>query len=123
MSDSEITTLEDAAPVAVAAPKQGRGAKKEGAAAATIKGENHDARLSGKTVILTIHVSGEDGGADAVNISLNGYAYQIPRNTPCRVPAEVARVIENAVIEEYKPIKGNEVQRIDRPRFAYTISE
>ena len=116
MSESEVTTLEDAVP----AKRQSKAAKE--APDKIIAGSNHDAQLSGESVTLTIHISGEDGGADAVSIGLNGYAFQIPRGVPCRVPAEVARVIEQAVVEEYKQ-NGSEVARIERPRFAYSIAK
>lgn len=110
---SQVTTLDESpaasAPAAVAD-------------AGTIKGENHDRNLSGDHVNLTIHVSGEEGGQDAVFIGHNGYGYQVPRGKPWRVPREVAQIISDAVVTVYKPRADGSVSESQVPRFAYSIS-
>ena len=84
--------------------------------------ENFDSELGGKKVNLMIMAGQEDGGNDAVSISLNGYMYQIPRNVNCKVPSEVAEIVQNAVVMQYIPgPKGTSVERA-APRFAFTVT-
>ncbi len=113
-TESKITTLDDAP-----APQS---SKLVTAEADSIKGENHDAALSGDMVTLTIHNSSEDGGKDAVFIGHNGYAYQIPRNKPWKVPREVAQVVADAVTTSYAPGPGGSVIQSEAPRHAYSIA-
>lgn len=65
-------------------------------AAPIVVGKNTDTALSGKRVDITIFPTEGAGGNDAVFVSLNGYAYQIPRGEPQSVPVEVAEIIRNA---------------------------
>lgn len=115
-SNSTVTSLDDETPdtVAQAAAEPG---------AVEVKGANHDVALSGGKVLLTIHSSNEDGGQEAVKVGVNGYMYLVPRNKPCQVPAEVAEVIRNAVVDQIKLSsdgKGHITHQA--PRYAYSIS-
>lgn len=113
-SDSKITTLDDQADVP--------SAKVISADIDAIKGENFDAQMSGDTRMLTIHVSNEEGGHDAVFLGHNGFAYQIPRGKPWKVPAEVAQIIADSVMTSYKPGPGGSSIETKTPRFAYSIA-
>lgn len=106
-SNSQITTLETSDAPAVAAPE-----------AQDVVAENHDENLTGDMEIITIHGSGEDGGSDAVLIIHNGYARQIPRDKPCKIPTEVAQALRDAVVTSYKSgVNGAVVER-HTPRYA-----
>jgi hypothetical protein len=86
-----------------------------------VKGSNFDAELAGGKVNLMIMAGQEDGGNDAVNIGLNGYTYQVPRNVTCLVPVEVAEIIQNAVVTRYLPNARGIPEERAAPRFAYTL--
>lgn len=86
----------------------------------TLTGTNHDANLSGKKEMLTIHSSGEENGGDAVFVSHNGYAFQIPRDTPCLVPTEVAQILRDAKTTIYQSGNGATVNEVTRPRYAFS---
>lgn len=93
------------------------------AAAATTKvaGANHDSELSGKKQLLTIAASELEGGHDAVFLSLNGYSYQIPRDTPCEVPSEVVDIIKNARVTSYTTALGGGVVARHNNRYAFSV--
>lgn len=105
--NSQVSTLEDE-PVSAAVA--------EDATKPLVLGSD----LSGKMEILTIHSSNEDGGGDAVFVGLNGYPYQIPRDTPCKVPTEVAQILRDAVTTTYKPGPNGIVTPRSNPRFAFS---
>lgn len=109
-SNSQITTLDTPdmpdAPAAAAVESH------------EVVAENHDENLSGDMEIVTIHGSGEDGGGDAVLIIHNGYARQIPRDKPCKIPSEVAQVLRDAVITGYKSGANGAVVERNTPRYA-----
>ncbi len=117
MSESQITTLEDktlpkkSADKAVATPE-----------AAVIKGANHDSELSGKFEMLTVFSTSEDGGSNAVPVGINGYAYQIPRDKPFKVPTEVAQILREAITTVYKAGPGGAVTESNRPRYSFTTA-
>ena len=109
-SNSQISTLEDDT-VAAQAPE-----------AAVIKGENFDDQLEGQFEMITIHSGNDEAGSDAVAVGLNGYVYQIPRDKPFKVPAEVAQILRDAVTTSYKPDgKGGNVER-HTPRYAFSAT-
>lgn len=83
-NQSQVTNLDDDA------------GNSDVAVATVISGANHDSALSGAKRTLTIHPSEGEFGSDAVFLQINGYAYQIPRGTPCLVPEEVIEVLNNA---------------------------
>lgn len=115
-SASTVTDLDSQSPTTI------QEAGRPEAAVEDVKGSNFDGELDGKKVNLMIMASQEDGGSDAVNIGLNGYMYQIPRNVQCLVPWEVAEIIKNAEVTQYLPgPKGVPVPKA-APRFAYTIT-
>lgn len=105
-TNSQISTLEDAV-TETAAPE-----------AQTVVAENHDANLGGTMEIVTIHSGSEDGGSDAVLVIHNGYARQIPRDKPCKIPAEVAQVLRDAVYTSYKSGQNGAVTERSTPRYA-----
>ena len=117
MSDSKVTTLDDAAAMAdeaVVTTKAARTTK-------TVKGANHDGALSGNKRIVTVHPTNDEGGSDAVFLALNGYAYQIPRGIPVEVPAEVVEILKNAKMEIMSFGKGGETVLRETQRFPFSI--
>lgn len=113
-SQSQVTTLdtEDEAVAAVA----------EAAPASKVSGANHDATLSGKKRTVTIHATEGDGGNDAVFLSVNGYAYQIPRGVASEVPVEVVEVLQNAKTTILSFGQGGAVVERSVPRFAFSVN-
>ena len=111
-SNSQISMIDDGQTAAVSAAPV--------VVAGVLTGANFDSETSGKMEIITIHSSSEDGGSDAVFLALNGYAYQIPRDTPSKVPTEVAQVLRDAVVTNYKPGAGGVVTEKLMPRFAFS---
>jgi archaellum component FlaF (FlaF/FlaG flagellin family) len=105
---SQISTLENSAPDAPAAAEISNVQR-----ARAIDGG------SGKFELLTIYAGTETDGQDAVNIGLNGYLYQIPRNKPYLVPEEVVDVLRNSVTTSYANVGGTQVAS-DRPRYAFS---
>ena len=86
----------------------------------TIEGSNFDETLSGKMEIVTIMSTAEEGGKDAVFVGHNGYPRQIPRDTPCKIPTEVAQGLRDAKVTTYRPGPNGSYIAEDRPRFAAT---
>lgn len=119
MSDSKVTTLDDAAALADGAVATRTAAPK--AAAKTVRGANHDTALSGNKRIVTIHPTNDEGGSEAVFLSLNGYAYQIPRGTPVEVPEEVVSILKNAKMELMAFGKDGEVLVRETQRFPFSV--
>jgi hypothetical protein len=119
MSDSKVTTLDDAAALADDAVTTTRASAPK-AAAKAVKGANHDAALTGKKRVVTIHPTNDEGGSDAVFLSLNGYAYQIPRGTPVEVPEEVVQILKNAKMEIMSFGKDGEVIVRETQRFPFS---
>lgn len=112
MADSKITTL------------QGPTAKAEQAAAAApnvVTGANSDDQLSGAKKTITIHASEAINGSEPVDVSLNGYLYRIPRNTPSEVPVEVVEILKNAVQTSFHAVPGGGHEPRNTPRFAYSV--
>lgn len=119
MSDSKVTTLDDAAALADAAVPASQKAPKM--ATKAVKGANHDAALSGNKRIVTVHPTNDEGGSEAVFLSLNGYAYQIPRGTPVEVPEEVVAILKNAKMEIMSFGKDGEVLVRETQRFPFSV--
>lgn len=121
--DSTVTTLDDTPPVA-AQPKTKAKAVAATAESAPQAATNNDAapETSGKMVTLVIHRSSGDGGGDAVFLAHNAFARQIPRDTPCVVPMEVAQIVADAKETSYKRGSGAVVTEVVTPRFAFSIT-
>lgn len=104
---SQISTLENSAPetAAVAATNVQRARVIDGG--------------TGKFELLTIYAGTESDGQDAVNVGLNGYLYQIPRNKPYLVPEEVVDVLRNSVTTSFANVNGVQVAS-NRPRYAFS---
>jgi hypothetical protein len=113
-NDTQISSIDDDAPVATAAAAKSTGAKR------TPKVDGHDIALSGKKKTITIHTSDSEGGHDAVPIGLNGYMYQVPRGVPVEVPEELVFILENAKTSTYHPGKDSQlIERVSN-RFAFS---
>ncbi len=69
---------------------------------------------SGERSILTIHSHPGADGLQDVDCGINGYGFQIKRDTPVNVPTELVTMLESLIVTTYDP---NGVPR-DRPRFA-----
>lgn len=115
MSDSKVTTLDDAAAAADAAvaskPRQVRAAK----------GANHDSALSGGKRVLTIHPTNDEGGSDDVFLALNGYAYQIKRGEPVEAPEELIEIIKNAKQELMSFGRDGQVIARETQRYPFSV--
>jgi hypothetical protein len=109
---SQITGLDDASQESAAAPAASD--------IVEVKGDNHDDAMSGKFEMVTLHSTEGDGGSDAVFVSHNGYAYQIPRDKPSKVPAEVVQVLRDAKVTIYKNGSNGQVTEETRQRFAFS---
>lgn len=112
-NQSQVTSLDDAEP--------GTQKTLEAAAdASELKGANFDDQLSGKQMMLTVHSSDGEGGKDAVFVSLSGYAYQIPRDKPFKVPAEVVNILQDAKVTHYRNDSNGGVVEDTRQRYAFS---
>lgn len=78
-----------------------------------------DDQLSGERRTVTIHQTGDEN-EQAVFVSLNGYAYQIPRGVPCSVPAEVIEILQNAKQTTYTQTPTGVVERTVQ-RFPFSV--
>ena len=105
---SQISTLEDEASGASVV---------EAKELPSPKGNNG---LSGVLEVVTIHSSPEDGGSNAVFVQHNGYAYQIPRDQPFKIPTEVAQILRDAKVTSYKAGAGGAFTEKETPRFAFS---
>ena len=108
MSDSQVTTLDEAP--AVVAPK------------AVPKAKAAKAAEDGKKYFdVLIHPTGDDSQSPVVDVQIDGYLTRIPRGVSCRVSEEVLHVLQNAVVTTYKKV-GNEVQEVNIPRFPFSAT-
>lgn len=113
-TSSQVTTL-DSKPTAKASTDAAP-------AAIEVKGSSHDAALSGERITITVHPGNDQLGSEAVFVSVNGYAYQIPRGVPCSVPVEVAEVLDNAQVTHYQAaLAGGVTERVAN-RFQYNVA-
>src|SRR4051812_40275399 len=116
-SNSSVTGLDDDAG---ATTSSNEAVATAAATGAVIVGANHDSELSGDRRTVTIHPTDTDGGGDAVLVSVNGYAYQIPRGIPVDIPMEVLEILKNAKTTSYKAgANGAPVERTVQ-RFAFS---
>jgi hypothetical protein len=105
---SQISTLENSAPEASAEAQK-----------SSVQRARQVDGGTGKYELLTVYAGTESDGQDAVNIGLNGYLYQIPRNKPHLVPEEVVDVLRNSVTTSFATVNGVQVAS-DRPRYAFS---
>ncbi|WOB06470.1 hypothetical protein [Piscinibacter gummiphilus] len=113
---SQVTTLDDGKKPESAASKAAVGA------VAKVDGKNHDADLSGKRKLITIFKDATEGGSDAVFLSINGYAFQIPRGKPFNVPAEVVSVLRDAKTE-HMVMGQHGVEVTEVPRYNFSVED
>lgn len=111
MSDTTVTTLDDAPEVEAKAAATKATAKSSKASAAA-----KEAGLAGTTKSITIHPGEGTAGREDVFIAVNGYAFNIKRGKPVEVPAEVVDVLKNAVTTQYE--NG---EAIEQPRYAFSV--
>lgn len=125
MSDSQVTTLDDAPATAGAPIKTAKTLTGKAAAPKTESAVSADASTpeveSVQMFNVTVHATGDDTGNDVVEVQPNGRLYRLPRGVPCRVPAEVLHILENAVVTKYKVV-GAEVVESNIPRFPFTAT-
>ena len=88
--------------------------------AGIVQAENTDDNLSGKMELVTIHSSAEENGGDAVLLIHNGFARQVPRDTPVKLPTEVAQILRDSKVAQYKPGPGGTNHEEMRPRYAFS---
>jgi hypothetical protein len=109
MSDSQVTTLDEAP--AVISPKVK-------AKAVVVSKPDAD----GKNYFnVLIHQTGDDSQSNIVEVSVDGYLTRIPRGIPCRISETVLHVLQNAVVTSYKKI-GDDVTEVNIPRFPFSVS-
>lgn len=110
-NDSQISTIDDQPSAAtVKATKASKAALSQ------------DAETGEKRRTITIHASDADGGNEAVFVSVNGVAWQIPRGKPEKVPEEVIHALELATVTTYKSGNDGKVKEQSTPRFAFSVS-
>lgn len=121
MSNKSITTLDDAGKA-----NSGSAANKvaadvaETAEVAKPQAHAQSGDFSGKKARITIANSNGDGGKDAVFVSVQGVAFQIPRNKSWIVPVEVANVLRDAVETSYsRNERTGEVIVSESPRYSF----
>lgn len=107
MTDSQVTTLEEAPAVVI--PK----AKAKAVAKVAEDGK--------KYYEVIVHQTGDDSQSPVVDIQIDGFLTRIPRGVPCRVSEEVLHVLQNAVVTTYKKV-GDEVQEVNIPRFPFSAT-
>jgi len=86
--------------------------------------DKNDVAVAEKRCLLTINSTSESDGTDAVFLSVNGRAYQIPRDKEVNVPESVVSVLQDAVVRS--PIlndAGNVVAWKDAKRFSFSYKE
>lgn len=89
------------------------------AAPVTVVGKNSDPSLSGDFLTIKIHATRDEAEKGPVFVSLNGYAYQIPRGVNVSVPVEVVEILDNAVMTTYPTEGGIVTGSVDVPRHGY----
>ncbi|WP_426106370.1 hypothetical protein [Massilia sp. TSP1-1-2] len=105
--NSQISTLDDAPDVDQAAS----------VVAHVVKGNSHDDALSGDKVNIIIHEQEGEMGREAVFVSVNGVAYQIPRGQVCAVPVEILHVLDNSVQKIFESLPNGETRERSLRRF------
>jgi hypothetical protein len=69
---------------------------------------------------LRIFASEGEEGSHPVKLSINGYAYLIPRDTECTVPLSVVKVLEDAIVTQFYYDKENNIRSRDVRRYNFT---
>ena len=110
-NNSQVSTIDDEQDVPVEA---------QAAAAVVVSADGSDETLSGKMEMVTIHSSSDENGGDAVLLIHNGYARQVPRDKPVKLPTEVAQILRDAKVSQYKPGPGGTNIEEMRPRYAFS---
>lgn len=120
MSDSTITELGTGPAAQTAAEPVAQRARRAAATSAVKDLTKHDDTLSGRFAVVTIHDTKDETNKGPVYVGLNNNGYLFPRNVPCRVPVEVADILENAVETAYDASSGKEVIATLVPRFPFS---
>lgn len=111
-NDSQISTIDD----------QPSAATVKATTKASKAALSQDAETGEKRRTITIHASDADGGDEAVFVSVNGVAWQIPRGKPEKVPEEVIHALELAVVTTYKSGADGKIKEQSIPRYAFSVS-
>lgn len=110
--DSQVTTLDEAPPVMTSKVLTKAKAMAEPIVDATSPGEEF--------FMVTVHPTGDELGAEVVDVGVNGYLTRIPRGVPVRVNKSVLHVLQNAILTTFK-INGDQVIERNTPRFPFSF--
>lgn len=116
MSDTTITSIDDAPAAAEAKPATKAKAEKVEKTVAKTSPGAAEAGLTGERKTITIHAGEGTAGREDVPVFVNGFGFQIKRGKPVEVPIEVVEVLKNAVTTQYENGEAIEV-----PRFAFSV--
>lgn len=116
MSDSKVTSLDNA-------PATTSAAAKAVVASKTVKtvGGGGDASLSGDKKTIEIFAQDGENGDQEVLIGVNGVMYQIKRGEPVAVPEEVLHVLRNAITTVTSSAPGGGVTTREVPRYQFNV--
>jgi hypothetical protein len=107
MSDSQVTTLEEAPALATTKTTKAKVAKPSAEGA--------------KFFNVLIHPTGDETSSSVVEVSVEGFLTRIPRGVSCRVSESILHVLQNAVVTTYKKM-GDDVQEFNTPRFPFSAT-
>ena len=91
------------------------------AGAVQVNAKNHDVELSGEKVRVTFFPQEGDDGDKSIFASLNGYAYNIPRDMPVVIPKELLEIFENGNATLLSTDARGEVKTRVVKRFQYSV--
>lgn len=91
------------------------------AGAVQVNAKNHDIELSGEKVRVTFFPQDGDDGDKSIFASLNGYAYNIPRDIPVVIPKELLEIFENGNATLMSTDSRGEVKTRIVKRFQYSV--
>lgn len=77
---------------------------------------------------VKIKIPSTDKEKTAIFVSVNGVAYNIPRDTEWEVPMSVVKVLENAIVREYRIVESKDADSAkivaeDRQRIVFSSKE
>lgn len=107
-NQSQVTTLDDAPAVTAHTDVP------------VLGNANGNPDFSGKMEMVTIHSSEGEAGSDAVFVAHNGYAYQIPRDKPYKLPTEVVQILRDARVTSFAAGENGSFTERSRPRYAFS---
>jgi hypothetical protein len=108
--DGQITSIDDA-PEVVADAKN---------TATAVDVSDHSDSFTGDKVELVINSGDGAAGKQAVFVGINGFGFNIPRDTPVHVPQEVVDQLANCMETQYESIEGGKVVEREVRRYAFS---